>query len=170
MAVTWPGKTNGEISLSEMVDVVNYPARSDRDGDYLHPAAAHSLMRLQRDMLRDLGKTIGTEEAFRSRATQNWYAGPDSPLPPGTAVAPPGTSKHGWGRANDITGYNDPEIWAWLQANAWRYGWDWTEGKNSNEKWHWVYIGSLATAGLDWTIFDPPKSKKSTAVVNRRRR
>lgn len=144
--VSWPGKSNGRIALSEMVDVVGDGA----EGSYMNPAAGYWFKKMQAACLRDLGKTFGTEEAFRSYATQVLYNGPNSPLPAGTAVAPIGESKHGWGLANDITGYNDPDIWAWLMAHAAEYGFSWEEGRNSGEKWHWVYIGSLDTTGLDW--------------------
>lgn len=149
MAVTWPGMQNGQIPLSAMIDVVGDGA----EGHYLNPTAAYFFKRMQKDMLADLGKTIGTREAYRSLKTQQWYAGPNSPLDADVARAVPGQSKHGWGRANDITGYNDPDIWAWLQKNAWKYGWDWAEGKASNEKWHWVFIWSLDTP-VDWSYFD----------------
>ena len=140
---SWPGKLNGRIPLSEMVDVVG-------DGDeshYLNPAAAYWWKRMVEDCFAATGVRLGTNEAYRSIATQELYAGPNSPLPPGIVFASPGTSKHGWGLANDITGYN--AAWNWLQTNAWRYGWDWAEGKASGERWHWVYIGSLDTTGLD---------------------
>lgn len=56
-------------------------------------------------------------------------------------VLPPGTSEHGVGLAVDVTngaiiGEDDPE-WAWMQANARRFGWH----PISNETWHWEYRG-----------------------------
>lgn len=146
MVVMWPGKANGRIALSEMVDVVGDGA----EGSYMNPAAAYHFLKMQAACLRDLGKTFGTEEAFRSDATQALYNSPQSPLPAGTVVAPRGQSKHGWGLANDITRYNDPDIWAWLMAHEEEYGFSWEEGKNSGEKWHHVYVGSLDTAGLNF--------------------
>lgn len=150
MALTWPGMINGRIPLDQMVDVVGDGA----EGSHMNPAAGWNFRRMQLDCLRDLGKTFGTEEAYRSYETQEWYAGPNSPLPKGTAVAAVGTSKHGWGRANDITGYNDPDIWAWLMEHEEEYGFSWEEGRNSKEKWHHVYVGSLDPSGLDFSIFD----------------
>jgi len=149
MSVTWPGMLNGQIPRDQMINVVNATDRPARDGDFMNPAAGYWFKRMQADCLRDVGKTFGTEEAYRSLETQILYAGPNSPLPKGTAVAPAGTSKHGWGRANDITRYNDPDIWAWLMAHEDEYGFSWEEGRNSNEKWHHVFVGSLDTTGLN---------------------
>lgn len=156
MAVVWPGMPNGRIALSQMLDVVG----NGRESSYLNPAAAYWFKRMQEDCLAETGVRLGVEEAYRSYETQALYNGPNSPLPPGTAVAALGASKHGWGLAVDMTGYN--AAWGWLQANAWKYGYDWTEGKNSNERWHWLYIGSLDTSNLDLSRYWGTKKKQPT--------
>lgn len=155
MAVIWPGMLNGRIPLDQMVNIVNAADRPAQDGDYMNPAAAYHFLLMQRACFADTGVWIGTEEAYRSYETQAWYAGPDSPLAPGTAVARVGESKHGWGLANDLENYEP--AWAWLEANAGNYGFSWEEGRASRERWHWVYVGSLDATGLDWSIFDEKK-------------
>lgn len=140
---SWPGKLNGRIPLSELVDVVG----DGRESSYLNPAAAYYWRLMVAACKAETGITIGVEEAYRSLGTQQWYAGPNSPLPKGTVVASPGTSKHGWGLAVDIENYS--AAFDWLEANCERFGFSWAEGKASGEKWHFVFVGSLDTTGLN---------------------
>jgi len=73
-------------------------------------------------------------------------------------AAVPGTSEHGWGCADDVAEELDgdivaeaisPEFFAWLQANAWAYGF---ENTNRTERWHWAYClgGIIPQAVLDY--------------------
>ena len=78
-------------------------------------------------------------------------------------AAVPGTSEHGWGCADDVAEELDgdivaeaisPEFFAWLQANAWAYGF---ENTNRSERWHWAYClgGRIPDAVLAYE--QPPK-------------
>jgi len=52
------------------------------------------------------------------------------------AVAFPGTSNHGWGKAIDISGA------AWkkfVRNRGVEFGWSWYEGRQVNEDWHFTY-------------------------------
>lgn len=69
--------------------------------------------------------------------------------PTGVAAAPPGTSKHGWGQAVDISGFgNGPgnQYFDWMNANAKKYGWvnpPWAKKAGAGyEPWHWEYNGT----------------------------
>lgn len=57
------------------------------------------------------------------------------------AVAFPGTSNHGWGRAVDASG---KKFKKWLKINGWKYGWSWYEGKSVGEDWHFTYTTDTA--------------------------
>lgn len=54
----------------------------------------------------------------------------------GTAVATPGGSNHGWGRAIDIFPSN---VQKWIKDNGTKYGWCWGEVKS--EPWHFTFCG-----------------------------
>lgn len=69
-------------------------------------------------------------------------------------AAVPGTSNHGWGRAVDlgVPGSSmsfDSPTYAWLKANAWKYGWNhpgWAEPDGAApEPWHWEWVGNGGT-------------------------
>lgn len=148
----WGGYSNGRIPLSALVDVVG----DGNPSHYLHPAAAYYYKIMQADCLRENGRTFGTEEAYRTYDTQAWYAGPNSPLPKNVARATPGTSKHGWALADDLSNYGP--VWNWLMAREGDYGWSWAQGRADGEPWHHTFEGSLDTSQLDWSIFDKKNS------------
>ena len=52
------------------------------------------------------------------------------------AVAFPGTSNHGWGRAVDASGNRFKK---WLKIYGWKYNWSWYEGKSIDEDWHFTW-------------------------------
>ena len=54
----------------------------------------------------------------------------------GVAIAFPGSSNHGWGRALDISG---SKVQKWIKDNGYKYGWCWGEVKS--EPWHFTYCG-----------------------------
>lgn len=53
-----------------------------------------------------------------------------------TAVAFPGTSNHGWGRAVDASGERFKK---WLKIYGWKFNWSWYEGKSVGENWHFTW-------------------------------
>jgi hypothetical protein len=94
--------------------------------------------RLQR-MIADAPGKITPGPRSRDRATQErlyarWKAGK------GPRAAKPGTSKHGNGRANDLT-YENDAVRAWALANAGKYGlafpiYDPKLSRRMDESWH----------------------------------
>ena len=52
------------------------------------------------------------------------------------AVAFPGTSNHGLGKAIDVNGAKAQN---WIKKNGFHYGWSWYEGKRNNENWHFTW-------------------------------
>lgn len=73
-------------------------------------------------------------------------------------VAVPGTSEHELGLSVDINAKEDTpqeEVYSWLHANAYRYGFilrypsDKTEITGiANEPWHYRYVGKTAAAEM----------------------
>jgi len=64
------------------------------------------------------------------------------------AVAWPGTSNHGWGKAVDI----GPEAaQTWVKKNGFKYNWSWYEGKSVNEPWHYTWTTDPKLL-KDWTV------------------
>jgi hypothetical protein len=64
-----------------------------------------------------------------------------------TAVAFPGTSNHGEGKAIDVTG---KAVQDWIKKNGYKYNWSWYEGKAVNENWHFTWTTDT-TKLKDWT-------------------
>jgi hypothetical protein len=156
----WGNYTNGRIPTSVLAPIDS--------GHLLRPDAAAQWQLLVAACKAATGQTLsaapGADSGYRTFAQQqqdwNIYHGKE-------AVAVPGTSNHGWGRAIDITGYetgsdrwvndglyyNPGPVWAWLQANAPKYGFTWSTGFASLEAWHWEYTQTpTITAGPTVTI------------------
>jgi hypothetical protein len=139
-----PGATNGQLAGSALVDV---------SGCAVYARVAPSLYRMLADAAAD-GVTIRGLSCYRDYAGQvqarEYWCGQGSC----GRAAVPGTSNHGWGKAVDFTGANNTfdfrsPGFAWLAANAWRYGWihpDWAaEGQPTDEPWHWEWVGDGGT-------------------------
>jgi hypothetical protein len=67
----------------------------------------------------------------------------------GVAASKPGTSKHGWGQAIDVSGFgNGPgnQFFDWMEKNAKNFGWinpAWAKKAGAGyEPWHWEYNGN----------------------------
>lgn len=80
----------------------------------------------------------GVPSCYRDLAHQ-YYAKDQQLHHGGPTAATPGFSNHGFGTAIDI--FMGPGVKAWLDANASRFGFSWTEGRASGESWHWVFVG-----------------------------
>jgi LAS superfamily LD-carboxypeptidase LdcB len=106
-------------------------------GDFsLARPAADAFMRMVNAAKRD-GVTFGVNDAYRSYAEQVDIADRKGIYGQGGLAAVPGTSNHGWGLAVDLE--LDDRAQAWMQENAWRYGYfDDVPG----ESWHWTYRAS----------------------------
>lgn len=133
---------NGQLADSEL-----YPTQIRRGGR-LTKAAALSADRMALAFALDRDQWLQATDTYRTLDEQ-WalYNGPKRHL-----AAYPGTSNHGWARAVDFaSGINVRSSAAhrWMQANAWRYGWDnpnWATpgapGFQKDEPWHWEYDAS----------------------------
>ncbi len=118
--------SNGELPEEWLcsVGVGDHKLRSD---------AAVAFAEMNAAFKKETGKDIGITDSYRSLEGQISVAA----RKPGFA-ARPGTSNHGWGLALDL----DTSNYAWLEANAGKYGWenpDWAKA-NSYELWHWEYV------------------------------
>jgi LAS superfamily LD-carboxypeptidase LdcB len=86
------------------------------------------------------------ESCYRSYDMQVWWRDYYCYFGQCGFAAVPGTSVHGWGRAVDFQDQFgemtfDSPGYAWLTANAWRYGFShpgWAnQGSPNAEAWHW---------------------------------
>lgn len=110
-----------------------------------------------RDAAALAGISLTIESGFRTHAEQKvlyraWRRGR------GNRAARPGESNHQSGRALDIS-VKKPETYAWLSANAIRFGFKRTV---ASEPWHWEYVNT-PRARSAWTAKSVKKSsaKKS---------
>lgn len=109
---------------------------------YLRTDAARAFLEMNRAMQRDIGKSMGINDSFRSNedqaARRRQYGG---------AAARPGFSNHQQGLSVDIN-VRDPQVERWLRENAHRYGF--IRGDNvpddlvnrigfNAERHHWTY-------------------------------
>jgi hypothetical protein len=133
-AMAWGGYQNGRIS-----DIGALPNTAGRP---LHFLAAEAMVAMQAAARRD-GITLSLVSGYRSFADQQRvFAQYGSPR-----AAQPGTSRHGWGLAADITvneSFSSPQF-LWLRDNARRFGWfhpSWArQGGTNPEPWHWEFWG-----------------------------
>ena len=140
-AMAWGGYQNGRIS-----DIGALPNTA---GKPLHFLAAEAMVAMQAAARKE-GITLRLESGYRSFADQQRvFAQYGSPR-----AARPGTSRHGWGLAADITvneSFSSAQF-LWLRDNARRFGWfhpSWARQGGSNpEPWHWEF----------WGIFGYPTS------------
>ncbi len=89
-------------------------------------------------------------ECYRDYATQVYWRNYWCNLGKCQMAAVPGTSNHGWGKAADFDDLDfGTAAFAWMEANAWRYGWNhpgWAQqGKPAAEPWHWEWVGDGGT-------------------------
>ena len=135
------GRNPGASGFSQLNDTAGLTAVGN--GQFLANNAASNLAQLSSAFKVATGKNISVTEGWRSMSTQQRYYALHQAGKMPQAVAKPGTSVHGTGRAADLGGLGNPGTSAfnWLVNNAQKYGWSWT-GKNFNESWHWEYVGS----------------------------
>jgi len=105
----------------------------------LRPGALADLLRLNAAFRAVFGHNLIINESYRTLARQQAYY--DKP-PSGVGTAAwPGTSNHGWGLAIDL--HLTAAEYAWMRANAPRYGWvnpAWAhDGRGVEEPWHWEH-------------------------------
>jgi hypothetical protein len=139
----WGGYANGQIPLTAMT----YMGVGQGGGNlplYLRPDAAASMLEMQAAYHASTGDVLPFIEAYRDlgRQVTLWNAYQNGT---GNVAAKPGYSNHGWGEAVDFT--ISDQRFAWLQANAGGFGWDWYTGARSGpERWHWEFNGGYVSA------------------------
>ena len=118
---------NGQLSPSELMDV--------GDGKKLWKPAAIQYLRMKADAKKDkvyFILTDGYRDLEGQRIMWNKYGSP--------RAARPGTSKHGLGKAIDIS---SPGAQPWIRLHGSKYGWIWPDWAHSSprEDWHFEYVG-----------------------------
>ena len=107
-----------------------------------------SLVALDEAFRAEFDEHLDLNSAYRSYAEQLAVYNPANPNP---LAAVPGCSNHGLGTAIDLNGISAPGSakYAWLAANAERYGWthpDWAEPDGRlPEPWHWQSVETPTT-------------------------
>jgi LAS superfamily LD-carboxypeptidase LdcB len=152
-----PGATNGELPVSDLVNVA--------PGCEAARAAGPSLGLLLAEA-RDRAVLLDTEQCYRSLQDQEyeqqyWTSVGNSacaaPVVTSPTGQPEGTSMHGWGKAadfSDSTGtvsFGSPG-YEFLKEFAGQVGWNhpgWAEpgGSACPEAWHWEWVGDGGTLG-----------------------
>jgi hypothetical protein len=132
------------------------PDVADVRGHYLAPQAATAFAQMYRAMLA-AGLKPNLTDSYRPYSVQsNGFDWDEYVLTGGsitdtkarkgatrrkkgtrnTAMAFPGTSNHGWGKAIDIS---PAPVQNWIKKYGVQYGWSWYEGRACNEDWHYTY-------------------------------
>jgi hypothetical protein len=121
---------NGFLPKSSLTDVGG--------GQLLRPDVAGQWLAMVDDCLAATGARLTLTEGYRSFARQVFFWARWLTFRK-IVAARPGTSNHGWGTAVDLGGFEPDRVWAWLNARAPDYGFTWTQGRASGERWHWVF-------------------------------
>jgi zinc D-Ala-D-Ala carboxypeptidase len=132
----WPGA--GRLTDDELAPIPWAP-------DHLVRAdLVDGLVALDEAYRAEFGQHLTVNSAYRSYEDQVAVYDPADPNP---LAAPPGCSNHGLGTAVDVSmgpGAFDGAPYAWMKANAERYGWthpDWAEPDGRlPEPWHWESV------------------------------
>ena len=129
---------NGQLSPAELVKVGKYNAGSAgmrqwyANDAYLAPAAAQAFNALQ----QSFGRPINISSAYRNLEHQKGLSGEGHAV-----VARSGTSKHGLGRALDVSPNQDPEGYKWLKQNGPQFGWQYAN--IPGDPYHFEYKGAV---------------------------
>lgn len=106
------------------------------DNGWLRPDVAVALARLKTAFQQATGRSLSLTEGWRAMSrTAALHAQNPS------VNAAPGSSKHNYGTAMDLSGMGDPNSpsFRWLVANAPKYDFSWDTGRRIGEPWHWEY-------------------------------
>ncbi|MAL05261.1 MAG: hypothetical protein CMH36_00110 [Microbacterium sp.] len=138
----WGGYSNGRVDESQLSPIPWAPE------ERLRTDATRSLTALNAAFRQAFGYDLPLNDTYRDYDDQV-----EAKAIYGDEAAAPGTSNHGWALAIDVGTYTHMRIsygsatYAWLTANAGRYGWvnpPWAGqgGDGPDEAWHWEYWGS----------------------------
>jgi hypothetical protein len=129
---------NGQLSSSELKSIGN--------GHFLAPAAADDFLKMKAAAAKDK-IDIKLTDSYRPLSVQtnkfDWdlfnRTGKKKKINTNgrIAMAYPGTSNHGLGRAIDVDGSAAQK---WIRDNGEAYGWSWAEGRSVGEPWHFTYV------------------------------
>ena len=137
-----PSKTtgdNGRLSASQLKSIGGIHK--------LDPAAADAYLAMKQTSYEDglTDSDWNLSDSYRTYDQQNagfdWdlYDKTGKKAKKGTngriAMAYPGTSNHGLGKAIDLSG----KAQDWVRKNGEQFGWSWDEGKSVGEPWHFRY-------------------------------
>lgn len=127
---------NGKLSASEL--------KSIGGNNRLIPKAADAFLEMEKAAKED-GVIFDVTDSYRTYEVQDakfdWerYNETGEKKKRGTniAMAYPGTSNHGWGKAIDVFPKKAQD---WIKQNGEKYGWSWAEGRSVGEDWHFTYV------------------------------
>lgn len=128
---------NGRLSASHLKSIGN--------GHMLDPKAAAAFIEMEKAAKQD-GVTFDVTDSYRPYEVQDakfdWErynkTGERKKRGTNVAMALPGTSNHGWGKAIDVFPESAQE---WVKQNGEKFGWSWDEGRSVGEPWHFTYVG-----------------------------
>lgn len=129
---------NGQLSPTELVKVGKYDAGSAgarqwyANDAYLAPTAAQAFSAAQ----QAFGRPISISSAYRNLEHQKGLSGEGHAV-----VARSGTSRHGLGRALDVSPNQDPEGYKWLKQNGSQFGWQFAN--IPGDPFHFEYRGAV---------------------------
>lgn len=122
------GRNNGRLLTEGLLRVGG--------GNMLRPRAAKSFVAM-RKAAREAGIKFKINDSYRTYGEQVDLANQIGLYSEGGLAAKPGTSKHGEGRAVDLSvgGYGT-DTYKWLKQNAGKFGF---VGDVDREPWHWEF-------------------------------
>ena len=129
---------NGQLSPAELVKVGKYDAGPSgvkqwyASDAYLAPTAAQAFNAAQ----QAFGRPISISSAYRSLEHQRGLSGEGHAV-----VAKSGKSRHGLGKALDVSPKQDPEGYNWLKQNGSQFGWQYAN--IPGDPFHFEYRGAV---------------------------
>ncbi|HEY2332962.1 MAG TPA: M15 family metallopeptidase, partial [Acidimicrobiales bacterium] len=141
---------NGKIPSDQLVAI---------PGGMLEANAAAAYNRMLADAQAQ-GIPLGVTDSYRSYAQQVDLVNRKGLYSQGGLGAAPGTSEHGWGQAVDVKG--GPQVLAWLQANASKYGF---VANTPREPWHYGYEGPGSVKASHTTPVTTLKGGETSGAV-----
>lgn len=156
--LAWGGFDNGLIAEEHLTGI---------GGRHRLEAQAAAAFLGMREAAQADGVRIDITDSYRTLAAQEDVHKRRSHQ---VAVATPGTSVHGWGRAVDAV--VPGPVFAWLDAHAADYGWvnpAWAKrpGK-SYEPWRWEYVGTIDDCGAGEDETEAPLALAEVPAADRR--
>lgn len=145
--LAWGGFANGSAALK----AVCVQADGGIPGDLLEPTTAAAWAGWRGATAARTGVWLSLDHsdiiAPGFRDIPNQQAAWDRYQRQGSPIASyPGSSNHGWGRALDVTGYeNSAAVWQAMNDLAPQFGLSHVTGAASGERWHWECTNAPTT-------------------------